>query len=68
MFTETDEICMRIFEILDFIRDCTGPIPNDMKFKGWQTFKSFYNERPIHYWIRYRQGEPIPEDMKFQGW
>ena len=41
------------------------PIPEDMKFDGWETSEEY---EPIRYWIEYRHGEPIPEDMKFDGW
>lgn len=39
-----------------------------MKIQGWQTFKGYYGERPIHSWIEYRPSEPIPDELKFQGW
>ena len=44
------------------------PIPEDIKFDGWQKSKGFDGCKPIHYWIKYRPGEPIPEDMKIDGW
>ena len=58
-------------EIVDLLKAhlrC-APIPEDMKFEGWQISKAGYDQdNPVYYWIRYRKGEPIPEDMKFDGW
>ena len=55
-------------EIVDLLKAhlrC-APIPEDMKFEGWQTYGRY--NKPIHWWIRDRPGEPIPEDMKYDGW
>ena len=42
------------------------PIPDDMKFDGWQTTGKW--GFPVNVWIEYRRDEPIPEDMKIEGW
>ena len=62
----TDEIYSNEFKLQQFIKHCTGPIPDELKFEGWQT--SGKDEKAIHHWIKYRLCEPIPKDMKFKGW
>ena len=66
MSSTINEIYSDKFKIRMFIKNCTGPIPDELKFEGWQT-SGKYN-KPIHDWIEHRKGEPIPDEMKFDGW
>lgn len=44
------------------------PIPEDLKYLGWQTDRDNAKETPLMIWVRCREGEPIPEDMYYPGW
>ena len=44
-----------------------APIPDELKFDGWETSEGYKHEPPIHKWIIYRPGEPIPEELKSFG-
>ena len=51
-----------------WIKYCTEPIPEDMKYPNWQTDRNWLEYTPLMLWIDCRYDEPIPEELKYPGW
>lgn len=43
-------------------------IPNELKFRNWQTHRYNGNNTPLMLWLVFRKGEPIPDDIFYDDW